>query len=64
MNSVMRAWQLPAFGLSNLALACRPIPPLARGEVHIERGHAAFTQFVAGSSGTMPRRVATAQSPS
>lgn len=32
--------------------------------LHIERAHATLRQFVAGSSGTMPRRVATAQSPS
>jgi len=42
MNDMMRVWQLPAFGLSNLVLARRPIPTPARGEVLVRVGAVAL----------------------
>ena len=42
MNDMMRVWQLPAFGLSNLVLARRPRPTPARGEVLVRVGAVAL----------------------
>lgn len=38
MSDMMRVWQLPTFGLSNLELAERPVPSPGKGEVLVKVG--------------------------